>query len=76
VLDRHDPSTSSRCCTRRTEVPDPRTRRGHSAGEREAIEAALSSGPHMLVVQRTGWVKSLAYWIGARVRRDVGQGPT
>jgi len=46
------------------------------AGQREAIEATLRDGARVLVVQRTGWGKSLVYWIAARVRRDRGAGPT
>ena len=30
----------------------------------------------VLVVQRTGWGKSLVYWIATKVRRDAGHGPT
>jgi ATP-dependent DNA helicase RecQ len=45
-------------------------------GQREAIEAVLGDGARALVVQRTGWGKSLVYWIATRVRRDAGRGPT
>ncbi|HEX5828992.1 MAG TPA: RecQ family ATP-dependent DNA helicase [Candidatus Limnocylindrales bacterium] len=45
-------------------------------GQREAIEAVVRDGSHTLVVQRTGWGKSLVYWIATRVRRDGGHGPT
>ncbi len=44
-------------------------------GQREAIEAVLR-GERTLVVQRTGWGKSLVYWLGTRVLRDRGRGPT
>ena len=44
-------------------------------GQREAIEAVLR-GERTLVVQRTGWGKSLVYWIATRVLRDRGHGPT
>lgn len=44
-------------------------------GQREAIEAVLR-GERALVVQRTGWGKSLVYWIATRVLRDAGRGPT
>jgi ATP-dependent DNA helicase RecQ len=44
-------------------------------GQREAIEAVLGDGRRALVVQRTGWGKSLVYWIATRVRRDEGHGP-
>ena len=45
-------------------------------GQREAIEAVIRDGSRTLVVQRTGWGKSLGYWIATRVRRDAGHGPT
>ena len=45
-------------------------------GQREAIEAVIEDGRRALVVQRTGWGKSLVYWIATRVRRDRGHGPT
>ena len=45
-------------------------------GQREAIEAIVRDGARALVVQRTGWGKSLVYWIATRVRRDLGHGPT
>ncbi|HET9456747.1 MAG TPA: RecQ family ATP-dependent DNA helicase [Candidatus Limnocylindrales bacterium] len=44
-------------------------------GQREAIEAVIGDGARALVVQRTGWGKSLVYWIATRVRRDDGHGP-
>ena len=45
-------------------------------GQREAIEAVVRDGSRTLVVERTGWGKSLVYWIATRVRRDQGHGPT
>jgi ATP-dependent DNA helicase RecQ len=45
-------------------------------GQREAIEAVIDDGSRALVVERTGWGKSLVYWIATRVRRDTGHGPT
>ena len=45
-------------------------------GQREAIETVARDGERALVVQRTGWGKSLVYWIATRVRRDEGHGPT
>ncbi len=45
-------------------------------GQREAIEVVAQDGRRALVVQRTGWGKSLVYWIATRVRRDDGHGPT
>src|SRR3954469_4465631 len=51
--------------------PDATFRRG----QREAIEAVLEDGSRALIVERTGWGKSLVYWIATRVRRDAGHGP-
>jgi ATP-dependent DNA helicase RecQ len=45
-------------------------------GQREAIETIAVDGARALVVQRTGWGKSLVYWIATRMRRDAGHGPT
>ena len=44
--------------------------------QREAIEAITTVGARVLVVQRTGWGKSLVYWLATRVLRDRGEGPT
>ena len=44
-------------------------------GQREAIDAVLR-GERTLVVERTGWGKSLVYWLATRVLRDRGRGPT
>ncbi len=44
--------------------------------QRRAIEAVTSPRARVLVVQRTGWGKSLVYWIATRVLRDRGEGPT
>ena len=44
-------------------------------GQRDAIEAVLR-GERTLVVERTGWGKSLVYWLATRVLRDRGRGPT
>jgi ATP-dependent DNA helicase RecQ len=46
------------------------------SGQREAIEAVVDDGSRALVVQRTGWGKSLVYWIATRVRRNAGHGPS
>jgi ATP-dependent DNA helicase RecQ len=44
--------------------------------QRRAIEAVTIDGARVLVVQRTGWGKSLVYWIATRILRDRGEGPT
>lgn len=45
-------------------------------GQLEAITAARQPNARVLVVQRTGWGKSLVYWIATRMSRDAGAGPT
>ena len=45
-------------------------------GQWEAIDALVSHRRKLLVVERTGWGKSLIYFIGTRMLRDRGQGPT
>src|SRR5688572_21510401 len=45
-------------------------------GQLEAIEAVVDSRSRVLVVQRTGWGKSLVYFLATRLLRDSGFGPT
>ena len=45
-------------------------------GQWEAIDALVNQGERRLVVERTGWGKSVVYFISARILRDQGQGPT
>src|SRR5688572_25772348 len=45
-------------------------------GQWEAIEPLLSPGNRLLVVQRTGWGKSVVYFLATRLLRDRGRGPT
>lgn len=42
----------------------------------ETIDALIYGRKKILLVQRTGWGKSIVYFISARVFRDWGQGPT
>ena len=44
-------------------------------GQYEAIEATLTN-KRTLVVQRTGWGKSLVYFICTKLLRDIGKGVT
>ena len=44
-------------------------------GQYEAIEATMTRG-RTLVVQKTGWGKSLVYFISAKIKRNHGQGMT
>ncbi|MHB1355002.1 MAG: RecQ family ATP-dependent DNA helicase [Anaerolineae bacterium] len=46
------------------------------AGQYEAIEAVVDKKQRALVVQRTGWGKSLVYFMATRLLRDEGSGPT
>jgi ATP-dependent DNA helicase RecQ len=45
-------------------------------GQWEAIDALVNHRRKLLVVQRTGWGKSLVYFIATRLLRDRGAGPT
>ncbi len=44
-------------------------------GQYEAIEAALTK-KRTLVVQKTGWGKSLVYFMSTKILRDRGEGIT
>ena len=46
------------------------------AGQWEAIEELLQKRSRLLVVQRTGWGKSLVYFLATRLLRDRGEGCT
>lgn len=46
------------------------------AGQWEAIDALVNRREKLLVVQRTGWGKSMVYFIATRLLRDRGSGPT
>ena len=45
-------------------------------GQWEAIDALVNHQKKLLVVQRTGWGKSVVYFIATRIFRDAGKGPT
>ena len=45
-------------------------------GQWEAISALVNENRKLLLVQRTGWGKSAVYFIGTRILRDHGMGPT
>lgn len=45
-------------------------------GQLEAICALVDDRARLLVVQRTGWGKSLVYFLATRLLRDRGSGPT
>jgi ATP-dependent DNA helicase RecQ len=46
------------------------------SGQWEAIEAVAIQRRRVLVVQRTGWGKSLVYFLATRLLREAGSGPT
>jgi len=52
------------------------TRAQFRKGQWEAIDALANRRQKILVVQRTGWGKSLVYFISTRILRDRGAGPT
>ena len=45
-------------------------------GQWEAIGELISKRSRLLVVQRTGWGKSIVYFLATRILRDRGSGPT
>lgn len=45
-------------------------------GQWEAVEALVARRSRLLVVQRTGWGKSLVYFLATRLLRERGAGPT
>lgn len=45
-------------------------------GQWEAIDALVNRSARLLLVQRTGWGKSIVYFLATRLLRDRGFGPT
>ncbi len=45
-------------------------------GQLDAISALVDDRARLLVVQRTGWGKSLVYFLATRLLREQGAGPT
>ena len=45
-------------------------------GQWEAIDALVNGRERRLVVERTGWGKSMVYFIATRLLRSQGSGPT
>lgn len=45
-------------------------------GQWEAIDAVVNDHARLLVVQRTGWGKSLVYFMATKLLRERGAGPT
>jgi ATP-dependent DNA helicase RecQ len=46
------------------------------SGQWESIQTVVNRRGRILVVQRTGWGKSLVYFLSTRLLRDQGAGPT
>jgi ATP-dependent DNA helicase RecQ len=46
------------------------------SGQREAIETVAIQKVRTLLVQRTGWGKSIVYFIATKILREGGSGPT
>src|SRR5262245_12971569 len=46
------------------------------AGQEEAIRHVVEGRSRLLVIQKTGWGKSLVYFVATRILRDAGLGPT
>ena len=44
-------------------------------GQWEAIDLVANQRRRVLVVQRTGWGKSVVYFLAAKILRDAGAGP-
>ena len=45
-------------------------------GQMESIEALVDDSARLLVVQRTGWGKSMVYFVATALLRNRGRGPT
>lgn len=58
----------------RTALGNPRAE--FHQDQKEAIEAVLRSPYRALVVEATGWGKSMVYFIATKLLRQLGKGPT
>ena len=45
-------------------------------GQWEAIDHVANRRERLLVVQRTGWGKSIVYFLATKILRETGAGPT
>ena len=68
-------STYDHALTLLRQALDDPTATFHS-GQWQAIEQLVAQRARLLVVQRTGWGKSLVYFLATRLLRDQGAGPT
>jgi ATP-dependent DNA helicase RecQ len=66
--------TRERCESLLAQALGPQAR--FREGQLEAIVATVDDHARVLVVQRTGWGKSLVYFLATRILRDRGSGPT
>ncbi len=67
-------TTRERCQSLLEQALGPQAR--FREGQLEAIVATVDDRARVLVVQRTGWGKSLVYFLATRLLRDGGSGPT
>lgn len=58
----------------RTALQDPTA--DFRAGQWDVIEQLVNENAHLLIVQRTGWGKSIVYFIATKLLRERGYGPT
>jgi len=65
-------SSNARLLLRRMLGPRAKFREG----QWQAIDAIVSRRSRVLVVQRTGWGKSLVYFLSTKLLREQGAGPT
>jgi ATP-dependent DNA helicase RecQ len=68
------PQTTSRALALLRQMLGPQAQ--FRAGQWQAIEAVVERRSRALVVQRTGWGKSLVYFLATKLLRDQGSGPT
>ena len=45
-------------------------------GQWEAIDSVANKNKKLLLVQRTGWGKSIVYFLATKILRDTGRGIT
>ena len=57
-------------------MPDVRPDADFRAGQLDAITAIVDDHARLLVVQHTGWGKSLVYFLATLLLRERGRGPT
>ncbi|MDE2644326.1 MAG: RecQ family ATP-dependent DNA helicase [Bacteroidota bacterium] len=68
----HPRQKSERLLQRSLNNPNARFRKG----QWKAIDALVNDRSRLLLVQRSGWGKTMVYFLASRVLRDWGYGPT